>query len=651
MKIDMNKYEDREKYDPFRFKEWPRHDEHWPRIQERKELLDPLTVDIIEGALEWAIDEGEAVVERMARGSIIREQHDYRASFNTVDCNSVTHVSWAATADPIRNCYELEDIRPGDVFVYNDVYSSLGTIGHLPDYCAVVPVFSDERIIGFSQIFGHCTDVGGRVVGSWPLSSTSIFEDGTMCPPIKLYDQGKLNEEAYRIILRNSRFPDELRGDIDAFISCARLIQRQVLELCQRYDTDTVEAAFYEIMDRCEKTVIEKALPQIPEGEFIGEDFIENDGVDRDKPVKIKLTILKDSERMIVDFEGTDPQTKGPINWPMDGRHFSKWLGAFIKGYAPGMVINDGFTKVFQCMLPPKTVLSARFPAPSSDRMTSMLMMINAFTAAMVKATKGNAVAAMQNIQLYAIFGENEKGEPFLYREIFGAGSGARPYEDGTDMVDLVPNSRNLPAEFIEQRYPVIVERVGAYIDSGGPGKHRGGLGYLKDVRALVDGYFSPVAYRTEFACFGVNGGMAGKPGVCWINPGTPQEKKIIHSHESIPIKAGDIVRITTPGGGGWGDPLERDPERVRLDVQRNIVSLESAKDDYGVILQKVENPRRAYEIDESATKQLRDEIRKNREPLKLINRGERVNQLINEGKISVSDYDMLAFPNTPAYA
>lgn len=646
----MEKYENREKYDPFRFKEWPRNDEHWPRIQERKKHLDSLTIDIIEGALEWAINEGEAVVERMARGTIIREQHDYRASFNTVDCNNVTHVSWAATADPVRNYYNLEDIRPGDVFLYNDVHESLGTIGHLPDYCPVIPVFSDGRLIGFSQIFGHCTDVGGRVLGSWPLSSTSIFEDGTMCPPIKLYDQGKLNEEAYRIILRNSRTPDELSGDIDAFISCCRLIEHQVIDLCQRYDTDTVEAAFYAIMERCEKTVREEVLPQIPEGVFIGEDFIENDGVDRDKPVKIKLTIRKDSERMIVDFEGTDPQTRGPVNWPMDGRHFSKWLGAFIKGYAPGMVINDGFTNVYQCMIPPKTVLSARFPAPSSDRMASMLVMINAFTAAMAKATKGNTIAAMQNIQLYAISGKDHKGEQFLYREIFGAGSGARPYEDGTDMVDLVPNSRNLPAEFIEQRYPVVVERVGAFIDSGGPGQYRGGLGYLKDIRTLVDGNFSPVAYRTEFACFGVNGGMAGKPGVCLINPGTPQEKKVIHSHESIPVKAGDIVRITTPGGGGWGDPLERELERVRLDVQRRIVSIESAKDDYGVILKRVANPRRVYEVDESATNQLREEIRKNREPLKLIDRGERVNQLIKEGKISVSDFDMPAYTNIPSH-
>ncbi|GAB7386468.1 hydantoinase B/oxoprolinase family protein [Bacillaceae bacterium] len=644
MKIDMKKYENREKYDPFRFMEWPRNGEHWSRIKELQKNLDPLTVDVIEGALEWAIQQGEAIVERMARGSIIREQHDYRASVNTVDCHSVTHVSWAATADPVRKYYDLEEIRPGDVFIYNDVYESLGTIGHLPDYCVVIPVFSDGRIIGFSQIFGHCTDVGGRVIGSWPLSSTNIFEEGTMCPPIKLYDQGKLNEEAYRIILRNSRFPDELRGDIDAFISCARFIEKQVLELCQRYGTDTVEAAFYEIIERCERTVREKALPQIPDGEYVGEDFIENDGVDRDKPVKIKLTIRKDSERMIVDFEGTDSQTKGPVNWPMDGRHFSKWLGAFLKGLVPGIVINEGLTRVFQCMIPPETVLSARFPAPTADRMQCMLRLIGAYTAAMAKATKGNVVADMQNIQIYAIYGKDEDGKPFLYREIFGGGSGARPYADGTDMVDLVPNSKNLPAEFIEQRYPVIVERVGAYIDSGGPGKYRGGLGYLKDVRTLVDGYFSIVAYRTEFACFGVNGGKAGKPGVCWINPGTPQEKKIIHSHEAIPVKAGDIIRITTPGGGGWGDPLDRDPEQVRLDVQRGIVSIESAKNDYGVILYKVEDLRRVYEVDKSATEALRKEIRNNREPLKLIDRGERLNQLIEEGKITVSDYNMLAF-------
>ena len=184
------------------------------RIAARRQTLDPILVDIVDGGIEAAVMEAEAAVERTARSTIIREQHDYRASLNTLDCLSVSRVSWAATADPIRMKFPLAEIRAGDVFIYNDVYESAGTIGHLPDYCVVTPVFWHTRLIGFAQIFGHVSDVGGRMAGSWPNTSTSIFEEGTLCPPVKLYSQGQLNQGLYDIILRNSRFPEDLRGDI-----------------------------------------------------------------------------------------------------------------------------------------------------------------------------------------------------------------------------------------------------------------------------------------------------------------------------------------------------------------------------------------------------------------------------------------------------
>ena len=632
-------------YDPFRKVEFNRDgDPVWPRIDSRRRELDTLTVDVIEWGLEAAIEEAEAAVERTARSTIIREQHDYRASLNTVDCNSVTHVSWAATADPVRVFYELDEMSDGDVFLYNDVHQSCGTLGHLPDYCVVIPVFSDDRVIGFAQIFGHCNDVSGRVIGSWPITSRSTFEEGMLCPPVKLYDQGNLNEEVWRLILRNSRFPDDLRGDVDAFIGAARIITRRTKELCERHDTDTVEAAFYRIIDRCEEMVREEALPMIPDGEYVGEDFVENDGINLDDPVKIKVTVRKDPDKMIVDFEGTDPQTEGPINWPMDGRHYSKWLGGFVKAQVPGMIVNEGMTRVFRCYLPPRTVLSAREPAPSADRMMCMLRMISAYVGAMAKASKGIMVGDSQCIQIYGLFGQDLEDRFFLYREIFGAGSGARWYTDGTDTVDLVPHSKNLPAEFLEQRFPIIAERVGAYPDSGGVGQYRGGLGYLKEIRTLVDGYYLCNVERTAFACFGVNGGGAGFPGGSWINPDTADARHIVFSHEAIPVKAGDVIRLTTPGGGGWGDPLKRETELVRLDVARGLVSLESAEADYGVVLNAVSDITRVYEVDDTATAQLRAEMADQRPPLKLINRGEHAERLIREGKIEVEDFEMPAF-------
>ena len=637
-------------YAPMRKASFTRDDEHWPRLLALKDSLDSVTLDVLEWALEAAIDEGEAAVERTAVSTIVREQHDYRASLNTVDCNSVTRVSWAATADPIRNYYALEDIHEGDVYLYNDIHESSGTIGHLPDFCVVVPIFSAGRLIGFSQVFGHCNDVGGKVAGSWPLTATTVFEEGIQVPPFKFYSRGVRNEDAWKIILRNSRYPEDLRGDIDAFVGATRIIQRRVEELCRRYGTDTVEAAFYRIMDRCEEIVREVALPHIPNGEYVGEDFLENDGIDLERPVKLMLTIRKDPQKIVVDFAGTDPQVPGPVNWVMDGRHYAKWLGGFVKAQVPGMIVNEGLTRVFKAYLPPRTVLSAEYPAAGADRMDCMLRMIGAYMAAMAKATNGQMVGDSQCIQLYGVYGKDLEGRDFLYREIFGAGSGGRPFADGTDTVDLVPDSKNLPTEFIEQRFPVIVHRVGMFPDSGGPGAYRGGLGYLKDVEILVDGHFLTVSYRTIFSCFGVNGGMAGRSGGALINPETPQAQHILYKREAVPVKAGDIVRILTPGGGGWGDPLARVAEWVRVDVQRGLVSLQSARDDYGVVLTPVADLGRGWEVDESATQTLRAARRASRPPLKMINRGAHAEQLIRSGQITVSDFDYPACFDEAAY-
>lgn len=623
-------------YADFRYGRVPQDPAIQKRIAALREGIDPILVDIVDGGIEAAVMEAEAAVERTARSTIIREQHDYRASLNTLDCLSVSRVSWAATADPIRMKFPLEQIHPGDVFIYNDVYESAGTIGHLPDYCVVTPIFWESRVIGFAQIFGHVSDVGGRQAGSWPNTSTSIFEEGTLCPPVKLYQQAALNEALYDVLLRNSRFPDDLRGDIDAFVGANEIIRRRVVELCERFGGNLVEAAFYEIMDRCAEVVRDVGLPMFPDGEYVGEDFIENDGLTLDQPVKLKITIRKYADKMILDFEGTDPQTRGPVNWPLDGRHYSKWLGAFFKAQIPGIIINEGVTQVFRCRVPKRTILSSEFPAPVVSRMTCMLRMVSAYTVALAKMFNGNVVADMQNIQIYGLYGLDLEGKLFLMREIFGAGSGARPYADGTDAVDLVPYSKNLPAEFIEQRFPVTVERVGLAIDSGGPGKYRGGLGYVKELRTLVDGHYTTVTERTAFACIGINGGRYGAPGASVKNPDTPQEERVYFSRDAVPVKAGDTVRLVTPGGGGWGDPLEREIEAVRMDVVRRLVSQGSAERDYGVVMDP-----QTFAVDLSETATLRARMAVERGPTTLIDRGPYAQTLIQRGLLEVSDPEL----------
>ena len=623
-------------YAPFRYGTVEPDPADVERIREARVDLDPILVDIVDGGIEAAVMEAEAAVERTARSTIIREQHDYRASLNTLDCLSVSRVSWAATADPIRMKFPLEEIREGDVFIYNDVFGSAGTIGHLPDYCVVTPIFWEARLIGFAQIFGHVNDVGGRMAGSWPNTSTSIFEEGTICPPVKLHSEGALNDGLYDVLLRNSRFPDDLRGDIDAFVGANEIIRRRVVELCERFGVDGVEAAFYEIIERCAEVVRDKGLPFFPEGEFVGEDFVESDGLTLDRPVKLQITVRKYPHKMILDFEGTSPQAKGPVNWALDGRHYSKWLGAFFKAQIPGIIINEGVTDVFRCRVPKRTVLSAEFPAPVVSRMACMLRMISCYTVALAKAFNGEVVADMQTIQIYGLYGKDFEGNLFLMREIFGAGSGARPYADGTDAVDLVPYSKNLPAEFIEQRFPVKVERVGLAIDSGGAGKYRGGLGYIKELRTLVDGHYTMVTERTAFACVGIKGGRWGAPGSSIRNPGTDDEEHVFFSRDAVPVKANDLIRLTTPGGGGWGDPLVRDIELARMDVIRRLVSIGSAEKHYGIVMDPD-----THEVDVTATEKLRKEIAEERGPVKLIDRGPYAETLIKKGLIEVSDPEL----------
>ena len=627
-------------FEPFRTQEFPRPPEEWTRIERDKKRLDSITLDVVEGALEAAIDEAEAAVERTARSTIIREQHDFRAAINSVDCDSVTHVSFGATADPIRSYYALDQIRPGDIFIYNDVYESHGTIQHLPDYSVVMPMFGDGALRGFAQIYGHTQDVGGRVVGSWPVTSTTIFEEGIQVPPVRLYARGERCEDVYKIILRNTRFPESVLGDIDAFVGACRIIERRFGELCERMGAGLLEAAMYKLIDRCAETVRDVALPQIPNGEWMVEEFVDNDGIALDRPVKQVLTFKKDPEKIILDWTGTDDQVAGPINFAATGRFIVKWLGGYVKQLAPGATINEGICRVMRSYHRPGTVMSPRHPAPVANRSQTNLRNTSAFSGALAQALKGDVVADSNTLQIYGFYGHSPDGAEFILREVFGAGSGARPYADGTDAVDMVPNAKNLPAEFIEQRFPVVVERTALYPDSGGAGRYRGGLGYLKDIRVLVDGFLLTCCDRTAFGCWGVSGGRAGMPGGSFVNPGTPQVQVVQFSREEVAVKAGDIIRVTTPGGGGFGDPLERPPEDVRLDVARRLVSLDSAEHDYGVRL--VEARRgltTTFAVDEADTASLRESLRAARPPLKLIERGEYAERLKAEGRITFDEH------------
>ncbi len=603
--------------------------------------FEPILAEIIEGALESARRQMEIQVERTARSTIVREQHDHRSGIFDAKGQSVTALSFASVPTPIISKF-AGNIHEGDIFIYNDAYKSDGGITHLGDMCLTVPVFFEGAIVAYIQVFGHVNDIGGLTPGSVPLTAWEIFQEGLMVPPVKLYDRGVRNEALYETILNNSRFPDDLQGDIDAFANACTIGAARVIELYERYGVSAVEQTFEILLSRCATTLKEEVFPMIPDGSYSFEDFCEYGDVQPREPlefVRLKATMIKTADEVVFDFTGTERQIKGSLNWPGNGPYYAKFLGTLFRAFAPDMVVNDGVNRVIRCVLPKGTVLSPEFPAAVGWRTFPLLRILDVGLGILGKASHGMIPAPSESISSYGLHGFDENGEYYLLREITGAGSGARPFADGADTVDVAPESKNMPAEFAESTFPVRIERLGLRVDSGGPGKFRGGLGYYKNIRLLMDGEMLIHSDRATLQPWGVNGGKAGDGSIWILNPDTDDERILPGKSDAIPVKAGDVLRVLSPGGGGWGDPLERDIEAVLTDVRRGFVSKEAAHDIYGVVFEATEDD---YDlaIDHEATAARRPVIRDERSPLKMFDRGEAFYRLVEEGRITMMTSD-----------
>lgn len=568
---------------------------------------DPVLVEIVAGYLASVEMEVETAIARTSRSPMIRDAHDFRAGIHDRHLRKLTGRSYSALVHPVARDYPLETMRPGDVFFHNDVYQSEGGIGHLPDLCVTVPVFAtregedEPSVVAFVQAFGHHDDIGGAVPGSMPSTATSVFEEGLMVPPIRLWDAGVPNEAALKIMTRNSRMPDSLAADLDAECSACLMGARRLGELFDRYGVETVEACFDAAMDATTETYRREILAKIPVGQWVWEDYAEHDGVDEPRLHTQRITLTRtapddpDGERLVIDFTGTGPQAKGPINHCgdyADGNFLAKWLAPILRNLADSpermaeLDVNEGVLPLLEMRFPEKgTLLTPVFPAPTNARTFVILRLLGVLAGVVAKAVDGRMPADQETIRYTGVYGEDLDGQPYLMREVLGGGSGGRYYADGEDTIHVVPDSRNLPTEFTESRFPFRVEALQLACDSGGPGRYRGGLGYEKHLRMLRDGHFMSIADRSILACWGVKGGLAGQPFSVVIDPGGPHEREVDALADAEPVRAGEVVRIRTTGGGGWGDPLERPVEEVVRDVRWGKVSFEGARRDYGVVL------------------------------------------------------------------
>ena len=562
---------------------------------------DPVLVEIVQGSLASVEMEVETAIARTSRSPMIRDAHDFRAGIHDRLLRKLTGRSYSALVHPIARDFPLATMRPGDVFFHNDVYRSEGGIGHLPDLCVTVPVFAAGEVVAFVQAFGHHDDIGGAVPGSMPSHATSCFEEGLMVPPIKLWSEGEPNRAALAIMTRNSRMPESLAADLDAECSACLMGARRLGELFARYGRDVVESCFDAIIDRTTQTYRREILSQVPVGTWTWEDYAEHDGVD--EPMlhtqRITLTRTPDDDpggaRLVIDFAGTSAQAKGPINHCgdySDGVFLKKWLAPILRNLAESpermaeLDVNEGVVPLIEMRFPPPgTLLTPVFPAPTNARTFVILRLLGVLAGVLAKAVGGRMPADQETIRYTGVYGEDMDGRPYLMREVLGGGAGGRYYADGEDTIHVVPDSRNLPTEFTESRFPFVVERLGLAVDSGGPGQFRGGLGYEKHIRMLKDAHFMSIADRSILSCWGVRGGKAGRPFQVTVDPGGTGEREVDALADDEPVRAGEVIRIRTTGGGGWGDPLDRDPDAVVRDLRWAKVSAESAYDDYGVVV------------------------------------------------------------------
>ena len=573
--------------------------------------VDPITLDLIENALLNARFEMDSVVVRVALSPVIREQHD---EFPMI-CNAAGQMIVGQFGSYIPAIVEEygQDIYEGDIFVWNDPYACKGSISHNNDWCVMMPIFHGGVHVGFSSIFGHMVDVGGKVPGSMPADAHSIWEEGLRVPPIKIYERGTLNEGVLKIMLNNSRTPDMNRADLMALIAGCRTAAKRVQEICDRFGRDTYITACDMLMDRTREAMRKLIQNYIPEEPVTFTDYVDDDGVGNG-PFKMHLSIHRRGDVAVIDWTGTADQAQGPINFHIHEGLCKLFFGVYmIMAFDPKVMFNEGFYDLFEIVLPEGSLLNPRFPASLSNRLNTHTRFFDCQAGALGQKAPHLSMAAGYGTSPHFIFtGRNKDDKYFQLMELLFGGVPGRPLGDGFDGHAWWPLFSATPIEYIENYYPVIVESYRPVPDGGGAGLHRGGAGIEKIYRVTEPGSVSIHDDRETVPPWGINGGLHGGTSSKWLQrKGSKERERIPSKVDNLKVEAGDKIIFITAGSGGWGDPLERPAMKVVRDVRDLLVSSEVARRDYGVVL------RENGGVDEVATEARRAQMRADRGELK----------------------------------
>ena len=584
--------------------------------------LDVVTLDLIENALRNARHEMDALLFRSAMSPVIREQHDEFPMITDADGRMIVGQFGSYISEMLKQ--QDFDLKPGDVILQSDPYKCGGAISHINDWMVLIPVFvgakSNPELVGFASMFGHMMDVGGPVPGSMPTAATSIFGEGMRIPPIKIYDAGVLNEAALDILMNNTRTPEMNYSDLMAIVAGCRAGERRVIEICDRFGTGTYKQACEALLERTNRAMRKLIVQNLPEEPQYFEDFVDDDGCGNG-PFKMKLTVWREGDHAYFDWTGTSAQAPGPINFYLHDGMFKMFIGVYmIMVFDPQILFNDGFYDLIHVTLPKGSLVNPEFPAALGCRTHALSRQFDVMGGALSRHAPEMATAAGYGSSPHFLFsGTDSHKRPFQLMEILYGGIPGRPVGDGMDGHSWWPLFENIPTEYLENFYPMVIERYGSVADTGGAGKHRGGNGIEKVYRLLEPGDVSIHDDRHESQPWGILGGQPGACSAKWIIRGNAEPEPLPSKIDNVRVEEGDRIVFRTAGGGGWGDPLERDPQRVRNDVARKLTTLDKAREAYGVVIGG-----RRHELDLRATTDLREALKHGRKALELFDFGER---------------------------
>lgn len=568
--------------------------------------LDPITLELIKNHLQAIVDEMAFTLERTCASQLIRDAQD----FYTALCDpggdllavSVTQPNAIGTIPGVLRTIVAEmgdDVQPGDVYIANDPYHG-GT--HLNDIHIVKPVFAGGTLIGYASTKAHHTDVGGRVPGSMAFDNTEIFQEGLRLPPLKLYERGEPNRTLFRLFELNVRYPDVLFADLHAQATALATGEAGLRELAGEHGVEGLQAYLAGLLDYAEALAREQ-IAGWPDGTVEFEDRCDDDGV-TGRPVVFRTRVTVSGDEVHVDFAGTSPQVPAAINFPPHEAVSSVYFAVrcCLKGDPP---TNSGLFRSVHVTVPEGSILNPRPPAPCSERGLVMYRVGETLIGAMAQIVPEGATAASEGgSYLMRIGGRTERDDPFLCVDLIQGSWGARRAQDGIDGVaNIQVNHTNTPIEVVEAHFPIRVESHALVEDTGGPGENRGGLSIERSWRYLGrgEGLLRSRSDRRRFPPYGLAGGGTGAPSLLHLErPGEPP--RLLDTKAVEPIRPGDLIRLRLAGGGGWGPPDRRDPDRVLADVRAGKVSILQAREVYRVAIDAG-----SLQVDRPATARLRE--------------------------------------------